>query len=176
MSKIIRNFAPNNILEGGLVRLLVAGFFYACAMHIYGVTPVGNCNRTPALEVLFNGSVTPFFFVTTNIYLEMNNTKNNVRGTKKSNAVCTPIGAKSEPTKFSVSEKTANFAECISVMTTLELELKNALTAYFNGNSQSAKSAFNTDFYDDMEHVKARIFLYINNAIEQNLKKDTGQI
>ena len=48
-------------LKGGTYRLmLAAGFFCAC-MQIHGVTPVGNCNRTPAFEVLDNGSVTPFF-------------------------------------------------------------------------------------------------------------------
>ncbi len=58
--KIFPTFVATNIPKGGKIRLLLAGFFYACTL-IRGVTPVGNCNRTPALWVLVNGSVTPFF-------------------------------------------------------------------------------------------------------------------
>jgi len=42
--KIIRNFAVTNLQKSGHVRLLIAGFFYACTLQIYGVTPVKNCN------------------------------------------------------------------------------------------------------------------------------------
>jgi hypothetical protein len=54
-------FAANNILEGDQVRLSVAGFFYTPLLNINGVTPVRNRNEIAALEVLFNGSVAPFF-------------------------------------------------------------------------------------------------------------------
>jgi hypothetical protein len=59
-------FAAHNILKGGCVRQFEAGFFYAPQQNIDGVTPVWNCNRTTALEVLCNGSVTPFFCYPTN--------------------------------------------------------------------------------------------------------------
>jgi len=66
MSKTIRNFAPTNLLRGGLLRLLIAGFFYACTLQTYGVTPVLSVNAPTASEALVNGSVTPFFLLPTN--------------------------------------------------------------------------------------------------------------
>jgi len=45
--KIICNFAVLKLMKGGFVRLLVAGFFIACVLQIYGVTSVVNCNGTP---------------------------------------------------------------------------------------------------------------------------------
>jgi len=61
--KTIRNFAANSTLRGGLVRLLTAGFFYACTLQTYGVTPVLSVNAPTASKVEFNGSVTPFFLL-----------------------------------------------------------------------------------------------------------------
>ncbi len=62
MSNFFRNFAANSILKGGVFRLLVAGFFYACTLQIHGVTPVRCVNAPAAFKVEFNGSVAPFFF------------------------------------------------------------------------------------------------------------------
>ena len=68
IEKYMATFAASNILKGGITRLFTAGFFYAFALLLYGVTPVRSVNALAALEVLDNGSVTPFFFVTKTIF------------------------------------------------------------------------------------------------------------
>ena len=85
MSKMFTIFAAHNILRGGNIRLYATGFFYAYALQlIHGVTPVGNCNRTPASKVLCNGSVTPSFCYHKQLFSVMHNTEKNCLSAKDS--------------------------------------------------------------------------------------------
>jgi hypothetical protein len=86
-SKNLRTFAAHNILRGDETRLKQAGFFYAPLQKINGVTPVGNCNRTPASEVLCNGSVTPFFCYHKQNISDMHNTEKNYKVTSDHESV-----------------------------------------------------------------------------------------
>jgi hypothetical protein len=68
-------FATTNILKGGQTRLYAAGIFYALLQPIRGVTPVWSVNAPTALEVLVNGSVTPFLLLPQTSISEMTNTE-----------------------------------------------------------------------------------------------------
>jgi hypothetical protein len=88
-SKNLRTFALSNGLKGGSTRLKQAGFFYIPQLNINGITPAGNCNRTPALEVFDNGSVTPFFCYHKQNISEMSNTEKIASKAKHSNLAST---------------------------------------------------------------------------------------
>jgi len=78
MSKKVANFAATSKLKGGLIRLYAAGIFYVCTLQISGVTPAGNCNGTPALEVLVNRvSNADFLLLQQTNFSEMTSTETN---------------------------------------------------------------------------------------------------
>jgi hypothetical protein len=55
------NIAVSYIYEGELARQNTAGFFYACTLNKYSVTPVWKVNASTALVVYDNRSVALFF-------------------------------------------------------------------------------------------------------------------
>lgn len=65
------------ILKGEMARQSTAGFFNACTLNKYSVTPVWKLNGSTALEVIVNRSVALFFFATNQtIFSEMTITEN----------------------------------------------------------------------------------------------------
>jgi len=62
--KIICNFAASHIHKGVRTRLIVAGFFYACTLQLYGSIIPGNFFKLLSLVECDNGKVEPFLFST----------------------------------------------------------------------------------------------------------------
>ena len=122
--KNCRMFVMLNIRKGKryACRFFVAGFFYACLVIIYSVTPVWSINVPTALAVLSNRSVALLFFAAKTNYSEMLNTEKNCLNGNNSTTQATPEGG---DTLFFV-----HLLSAVQRQVQLETNIKNNLYAF----------------------------------------------
>jgi plastocyanin domain-containing protein len=106
----------------------------------------------------------------------MLNSKTNATGTKTRKAVSTSIGTKSVQTKFSVSENTQGFFECLEMHSALYEKLYKSLKGFWG--AEQAEEFMQQTYSEKSEELYNIIRDFAWDVIDHNLhdKAKPGQI
>jgi len=102
----------------------------------------------------------------------MTKTEKICKSPNNSKRKATPIGAKSEKQQIlGVSNRTANFVDCLFMLNLLEGRIYIALSAMYKGkrHRKKVKKIMDNEFFDCFYDLKIYIESHMTKSIEKNL-------